>query len=232
MIDLGYASAIVAHWYTSPAWWALAVSVLALIVAFFQNWIWEKLKRPRLSILADALDETFITYQDTDRIATKALYSRIQVCNKEGRSTAREVEVFADALWKENPASAKFEEVMEFPRMDLLWSHIGRTKQDIHGGLRKYCDVASLASDPPNTLPVRAARFRSNLSTHVRLLEIQTEIKPNHGRNILSPGNYRLRLKIASANAAPVEVTLSISFSGEWSPSVENPANVMRVEIV
>jgi hypothetical protein len=114
------------------AWLSAIGTVLAVIVALFGETFWAWYRRPKLdlSIAVKRPDcvKTFLTDSTTGETVAPCYYFRLAVRNI-GKRRAESVEVYTEML--ESRTSAVYEPVVEFPPMDLRWSHIGRPLQDI-----------------------------------------------------------------------------------------------------
>jgi len=121
-----------------------AVGTLILaVVAIFGGSIGRWIRRPKLNINLKPhppdCQKIPIRNTTTGQDLAECYYFRIWVENK-GRTSAKNVEVFAKELKKKN--ESKFEKVSLFCPMNLTWSHFGEMLfPAIHPGMGKHCDV-------------------------------------------------------------------------------------------
>jgi hypothetical protein len=142
------------------------------------------------------------------------------------------VEVFAERLFRRN-ANGIFENVREWPAMRLLWAHVLRPERSILAGAQAHCDLGFIARHYPGayiaqSVPTpgeQAARERLKLSPEIMVFEFTLEVKPNHGRHIVAPGEYCVVLSIAALNADMIRRGVQIRFSGQWSDDEQEMMN-------
>lgn len=201
-------------WWTKAEWWSAIGTVSAVAVALFGETIWAWLRRPKLdlSISVQRPDcvRTKFTDTTTGRIVADCYYFRVLVGNR-GKRRAEDVEVYAERLEREE--GGKFAAIVEFPPMDLVWSHVGKPLQSISPGLRKHCDLGYIALHEPVTPDeLLDQMFDPTVSFCFTL-----EVKPNQGGWSIGVGTYRLHLALAAANVAKVQRrVLEIKFGGQW----------------
>jgi hypothetical protein len=144
-----------------------------LSVAIFGETIWAFWRRPQLtiSILNGPPDCTKTFFDDKHR--TECYFFRLAVAN-EGKRIAHDVEVYAERLDRRLENNV-FAMVQEFPPMDLLWSHIRTTHQDIAPGVKKYCDLGYVAED--------STRLEERIAIRIEPVArfcFELQVKPNH----------------------------------------------------
>jgi hypothetical protein len=209
---------------------AVIVSVVAIFFAFFQGEIWAYIKRPNLSA---KLEDVHLTWVQAGANQASCLFSRL-IVERSGDEVAREVEVFADALFQIDATTGQPVPVPGFPRMNLKWAHIGRTKQDI-GAIPKACDIGRLTDQYTGghqDLFETIAKARAGLPANTRMFTLETEVQPNHARNILPPGTYSLHLIVAAANASPISMKIGIQFPGGWLTAHGGIASALNVNTI
>lgn len=139
-------------------------------------------------------------------------YIRLKVENS-GKTRAEKVQVYASSLLKQG-ADGKFVEISTFIPLNLKWSNLGVTVLDgISPKMGAFCDVIALC-DPAN--PTRAVPPGTLQSTPQTIAELQLEVAPFTGSHLLVPGTYKLLLRIAAANALPVQKTFHLTHTGTW----------------
>jgi hypothetical protein len=104
--------------------------------------------------------------------------------------------------------------------MNLRWSHNQNATsgpeifaEGISPFMGKHCDLGHIL-DPK----LRAAVGQTTPGTTIdkNTLVLDLEVAPNTNSHLLSPGNYRLELKIAAANSRPVVKLVEIRLSEKW----------------
>ena len=150
-------------------------------------------------------------------------FCRLWVHN-DGKHRAEDVQVYAESLWRRKNGSDQ--EVSSFLPMNLRWSHGNPAEPEvfakrINPKMGKYCDLGYVAE--PTILRNEGVRLiRTNevlfgIQSKTNLFHMETEVYPNNKSNILEPGRYKLRLKIAAGNADPVEKSIAFEVSEDWS---------------
>jgi len=138
---------------------------------------------------------------------------RLSVANA-GRGKAENVEVIADSLQRRLP-DGSYEQVTTFMRMNLTWSHTGRVfREAISPQTAKDCDLAHILK--PSQRPQFPAEDDPHLQRGKAILHFHTEVKPANLSYLCPPGDYRLHITLAAANAAPVRQILTINLTGQW----------------
>jgi hypothetical protein len=222
--------------FGSGAEWAGAIAtLLAVLVALFQEPARRWFNRPRLKVSVnlrrpDCAKTTF--YRDINPKVRELLgegpinnfdhslpvyYLRIWIQNI-GRGRAENVEVYASRLFKETKSDS-FQQVDDFLPMNLTWAH-GRPVGPVilEGISRKmghHCDLGWVA-DPERSSVGGTTEGKKKTS-----LVLTVEAPPNTGSHILSPGTYRLELLVAGSNAARIAHVIQIRLAGEWFDTEE-----------
>ena len=206
------------------AGWALLVSIVALFLPFFHTAIWEWMRRPTLTASVEDAHSTTLIEKDHE---APCLFFRLIVTTHPRwswihyRSPARDVEVFAETLFKVEAGIPH--PIPNFPSMNLKWSHVGVAKQDV-GRIPKYCDIGRLTGQYSGDYRDRqetVARTRAGLPETTCMLTIETEVKPNHARHVLAPGTYHLAMVIESANAPLAKLKVGFTFNGDGYTNLE-----------
>lgn len=222
---------------SSPAQWFGAVSTfLAVIVALFKDSIRESWRKPKLIATCENSPPCIIRtpYFVNDRTTGNLLWTgdsywvRVRVENK-GRTRAEKVQVSASKLYYKPGVDGDFSEDSRhhFP-LNLKWTHIGVPILDgISPDMAALCDIIALC-DPANPYWPKPANTPSD--TTVGRLQLEVELPPEF--HSLRPGSWKLILRIAAANAKPIEKTLLFSYTGEWRQNdVDMRRECLRVSL-
>ncbi len=138
---------------------------------------------------------------------------RISVRNK-GRGGATKVEVYAREL-RFRDVNGNFVIQSSFIPMNLLWSNLGEVYYPyLAPGMTKHCDLGHII-EPLSRTGLIGEELPGADPTKV-LLSLDMVVKPHQGGHLLRPGEYRLVVTIAAANALPRDVTLVLNVEGQW----------------
>jgi hypothetical protein len=181
---------------------------------------------PFSSYVNDKFTGTHLGHVDT-------VYLRLKVRN-DGRSLAREVQVFAESVTRFR-SGGDWELVTMFPSMNLPWSDLPRRATvrmrmffpGLGPTMSKHCDLGRLA-DPRGRHRIGDAK--DDLDAQNNVFAFETLVKPNHGGHIVGPGTYRIRLLLAAENARPVPITVELIVRPDWRP--EDPASMLGIRVV
>jgi hypothetical protein len=197
--------------------WAPVASVvattLAVLVALFRESIvlWWRSPKLKVTILAGPPDCNK-TETRLPGMTVSAYYFRLWITN-DGRTAATRVQVFASELQRQH-ADGSFRREQRFLPMNLIWSHTGVVFADsIAPGMGQHCELGVIF--PPTAKHESIARPLGTPNGRT-CLALQTEVKPFTGSSTVMPGTYRLRLRVAAANAKPRNFSISISLPGDW----------------
>lgn len=230
-----------AEWFTALA------TFLAVIVALFKEDIIKLWKRPALAvrIALQAPDCEKMTTQIgatpqivfsgqkgdgdgavslTGGVVTNdplwigdVFFFRMWIENR-GRQRAERVQVFISRLQRKHQDGI-FRIVESFLPMNLRWANTPANATqifaDINPSMGKHCDLGAISDPANNTLAPLPGLDPGNVS-----LDLALEVLPNSQSHRLTPGCYRLDLRIGGANVAPILRTIEVTFSGRWYPIV------------
>ena len=214
-----------------PATWTPRAQVvgaiattLGVLVALFQGSFWLWWRRPILHLVVDEPPHK-TTFTSGHITICDCYFTRVAVSNV-GKSTAEKVEVLAGRLFKRDE-SGEFHRIRDFPSINLKWSHILGTELSIAPGMQKPCDLGFLASYRLGATFVgnelltadENARQRLQVDPSLKLFAFELQVRPNHARHILPPGEYCIELTIGGTNAALIRRGVRIKFTGEWFDS-------------
>jgi len=210
----------------AAAWVSAAITFLAVLVALLKDEIIRLWRRPELVPIVRRMapdsvkTEIMFLNERTHEVALHGdcYYLRIWVENR-GRLRAERVQVFAAKLLRRR-ADGDFTEEKQFLPMNLRWSHSQQRPEGpeifaegISPGMGKHCDLGhilhpDLRRKTQQTLP--------GVPDEQTILELDLEVAPSTLSHLIRPGEYRLELKVAAANARPVTKVLEINLTGEW----------------
>lgn len=198
-------------------WFGVVATLAAVVVALLKEEIVKLWRRPDLHVYArlgppDCHKTKFSI--DGNRFGD-CYYLRLLVKN-EGTQRVEKVQVFVSRLLRQRE-DAGFEEVRSFLPMNLRWSH---SQQNVSGpeifadgispGMTKHCDLGCIYD--PNL--IHAGKFGGTPGETICRLDL--EVFPHTNSHILLPGLYRLELRVAGANAAPVDSKIELRIGGDW----------------
>jgi hypothetical protein len=204
----------------AAAWAAAAVTFLAVIVALFRNELRALWRRPRMSLQASLAPpdchKTEVRVTDlTGRVIvgpSPCYYLRVWVENV-GNLRAEQVQVFVSRLLRRH-ADGNFREEPQFLPMNLKWSHTGEVfAPGLSPKMGKHCDVAHVVH-PSGTATVGHALSAVQAGNTVACLNL--EVPPSTRSHLLSPGAYRLELRIAASNMLPLVRMIELTHTGVW----------------
>jgi hypothetical protein len=137
------------HWTDYGGFWAtvggVAVTLAAVLVALFGQRYNAWRRRPRLSVRADPLS---VSYSPYDSVSEHVMY--LSIHNEEGRDTARDVEVFADAHAIDMPELRRINGVnLNFD--DALVEGLGRSTATVPAGYSRRVSFAIVRESLPDT---------------------------------------------------------------------------------
>ena len=205
---------------TLAQWLGAVGTILAVIVALFKDLIIAWRRAPIL--VATCTKETPWTLRTPIMVHGQVpvhgdvtwggdcYFVRIKVENT-GRSRAEKVQVSAQRLSKRG-ADNRFVDLPTILPLNLKWANLGVPILDgISPKMSYFSDVFSLC-DPGNPLQRRPA---GALPTST-VAQLQLEVDPFTDTHLLTPGTYRLALRIAAANVEPVDHTIEFTHTGAW----------------
>lgn len=198
--------------YTLYLFWAtFAVAAIALFQEPVRTWAF----RPRFKLITSAAPPTCVAMPMMSKITGEHIANAVHLgvwIQNDGRSIARQVEVFASELSRKR-ADGGWDVVNTFPPMNLLWANIERVYIDIAPGSKKRLDVGHIA-DPDKR--ARLAEDASNLQAGRTALVFALMVQPNNKGHIVGPGEYQVKLEVAAHNAKASRHTLTITVPGPW----------------
>jgi hypothetical protein len=201
--------------------WAAAVSTfLAVLVALLKEDLVSLWRKPslkvRINLSPPDCHKTEFTFGNARTgeflWACACYYLRIWVENA-GSVRAKHVEVFARRLLRKH-ADDQFKEEPKFLPINLKWSH---TEEVILPGISskmgRFCDIGHLVH-PHRTKDVGHALPTVAAGVTVFCLDLQ--VAPHTRTHLLSPGTYKLEVRVAAANSKPVDHMIELTLTGRW----------------
>lgn len=214
---------------SSFAQWVSGVgTLLAVIVALFKDSLMRKWRKPRLmATCAKEIPWTvrvpisvYTTTQTPGQVnvlwSGSCYFIRLQVENT-GRTRAEKVQVRALKLERRG-IDNEFADIPTTLPFNMKWANSPPTAavtvlDGISSGMSAFCDLISLC-DPANPHQRRPTGASTNTTTG----QLQLEFELPDEWVLLTPGTYRLTLRIAAANVSPFDQTLQFTHSGNWTP--------------
>ena len=210
---------------TLAQWFGAVGTIAAVLVALFKDPLIAWRRRPRLDATCTkdspwtAKSPIVVQREGVLLWSGYCYYVRAKIGNS-GNTRAEKVQVYAEKLAKLG-ADGQFAEIPDFIPLNLKWSNLGVPILDgISPKMGAFCDILALC-DPANpTRPVPTGLLRD-----VTIGELQLEVVPLSRPDLLAPGTYRLTLRIAAANAKPIDKVFEFKHTGAW---VENDTEMRR----
>jgi hypothetical protein len=214
-----------ASWFGSVAQWVAGLGTLgAVLVALFKDPYLRWRSRPVLnaSIVPRppdcAKNIASIVKKSTGKVVarTDCYYLRLWIENT-GKGRAEQVQVYAASLSRRGK-DGQYQPVNTFLPMNLLWSHSRPDAPEVFAAgissqMGRHCDLGHII-DPPASEKFGAPHTNAVLGICTLILDV--EAPPGTGNHLLEPGEYRLEVRVAGANAARVTRVVNIKFDGRW----------------
>jgi hypothetical protein len=227
---------------SSLAQWAGAVATsFAVAIALFKDSFLLWRRRPRLSAKCTVNSPwtvltTIQVLQPTQQANVMAIlwsgesyWVRMEVKNH-GKTRAEKVQVFASKLAK--LSDGKSEDVVDFIPLNFKWSNSPRNGASavldgISPEMTAFCDLVCI-TDPDNHTQQRP----KEVPPEVTVAQLQLEVDPSNLCHLLSPGTYKLSLRIAAANAKPVDKTLTFRHAGWSRDELQMKRDLLQVSLL
>jgi hypothetical protein len=203
----------------------LFLGLVALFQENFKRWWW----RPKFDVSVENGPPDCVqidirgAYSAGQIIRASSYYLRVKVRNT-GNETARNVEIYATALTRQQQAGGQWERVKSFPPMNLVWANSPPDDPLLRMYLpflptkdvSKYCDVGHII-EPNKRDAFQEENPELKLTQDGVSLAFDLIQRPNNKGNIVRPGLYHLDIVVAAENAAPVKRTIVIDLK-RWIP--------------
>ncbi len=224
-----------ADWTTK---WLTAIGtvgavIVALVIALFQNRLRRWCNHPILEVSASTklpdcvklpyIQPAHLQFSPQPVVVqqheTTSYYLRVLVENA-SNETARNVEVYAKKLIRYRKSDSQWEEVFDFPPMNLVWSNSppeqGTYLRFLPPKMSKLCDVGHII-DPTDRKDFEGDNNPAlDLSPDEVSLTFDVIQKPLHKGHIVKQGDYRLEIVVAADNVDAVTRKVKIFFDGKW----------------
>jgi hypothetical protein len=212
-------------------WVGIAVTFLAVLVALFKEsalGLWQK---PRLG--ARCSKDSPWTVRNTISVFSHDPKTNTQNVLWTGDCyyVRIEVQVYASKL-ETLALDGTAENRNDFVPLNMKWSNSPPTAptmvlDGISPQMGAFCDLVSLC-DPANPYQDRRPKTPQNVTVG----QLQLEVDPANKSHLLSPGRYQLTLRIAAANANPINRILVFEHKGQWySEDNEMRRNCLVVDL-
>jgi hypothetical protein len=201
----------------------------AVAVALFWPWVQERLARPKLSVRAtsepQSVHKTTAVSTANPGITVACYYYRLDVVN-DGRSAARDVEVFARAAFKRND-KGEWEKDERFLPQWLCWATWRNVRADgrvfmpvIPPHSARYLDFGHVIE--PGRRHLFDLENDPNVPTASAIFSLDVTIMYQRLGHLLAPGYYALVLEASASNAEPRPFVVTISNPGYWDLGESN----------
>jgi hypothetical protein len=141
-------------------------------------------------------------------------YARLWIQNV-GNRRAESVEVFVTKLERVT-RERSHEPVEAFVPSNLQWANTDPVRPEIfyhmNPDMGRYCDFGSIVDPTCSTLKAVPGAPKGTAT-----FDLCLQNPPPNDAHRLPPGDYRITLKISAANAKPLEKSVSVSLSGNWT---------------
>ncbi len=204
-------------WSVVADWLMVFGTLVLAAVAVFQDTIRGWFYHPRFHVSAkteppDCVGVPFTTPDGS--FVADSIYLGLRVENV-GNATARNVEVYANALERQR-ADGSWERVGAFPPMNLKWAHLNTVYfPSIVPGTGKHCNIGHIV-DPARRHLLHEEPPSISLTSEQTSLAFEVVVAPNHKGHIVGPGTYCLEILIAAENARPLCKAIEILLQGKW----------------
>jgi len=202
-------------------WFGVVATFAAVVVALSKDSILAWMRKPHLD--ATSRKETpwtirtpIVVHDGKEAVLWRGdcYYVRANIQNS-GRTRAEKVQVYASKLEKLG-ADNKFADIETFLPLNMRWTNsppggAAAILDGISPKMGALCDIVSVC-DPAN--PHQSRPPGTPVSATVG--QLQLEVEPFTGSHLLSPGTYRLTLRIAAANVEPIEKFFEFRHTGTW----------------
>ena len=204
---------------STAAWVSAILTLLAILVALFKDELIRLWRHPSLNVTIKlSPPDCHKTKLKVGNILGDCYDLRIRVENK-GNLRADNVQVFAAKLFRQQ-ADGIFKEEEHFSPMNLVWSISKKSfTEGISPKMGMHCDLGHIF-DPKKRIEAERGHIEQ-IKEAITILVLDLEAARYSGVYKLTPGTYRLELKIAASNAKPITKTLEIYLTGEWYDSEE-----------
>jgi hypothetical protein len=199
-------------------------TLLAVIVALFKEWFWEKIKSPKLDVkfeMHSPYCTKTLTVNQTTPQSFYSYYFRMKIVN-EGQRTANRVQIYLNKVSKKHSDGLYYEEE-QFQPMNLKWSNPQKpTDPELYAfqilpGMSKYCDLGHIFDPNFRQFYLNSPGICIPGDPDTFLFELELEVQPFTGSHLMKIGEYILELIIAAENSKPLTKRVTLNFFGPWT---------------
>jgi len=209
-----------AEWLTAIG--TIFLGIVALLVALFQEHVRQFWFKPRFHLAASSfapycIKKSFLFLPGVAPTEHPHYHLKIRIMNA-GNTKAEYAQVFAEDLERQD-GHGRFVAVSDFTATYMLWSDQGQTVLDVlNPEMPAYCDIARVFC--VDGLPREFASAAMSVKEATVGTRTVLSVAPHVWGPMLSPGYYRLTVKIGAANAKPIKKVLRLNVTGRW-PGIE-----------
>jgi hypothetical protein len=213
------ATKIVYNIGTLPIWLSAIGTLAAVIFAIYRDTFLQWLNRPKLDAIVnnappDCHKMSVMIQTNKGYLGhVDGYYFRIKIINH-GKTKADNVEVYAHSLEKEQN-DGNYSTISNFLPLNLNWTHFETPiLPAISPGMDRHCNLGVIF--PPGN---RADLNMQDLpdAGNDTIFSLALSIYPTTLSHLIKKGKYRLHLKIAASNSAPVSKIIEIEMDGAWA---------------
>lgn len=202
-------------------WFAAGGTIAAVILALFKDAIIAWWRKPVLKATCDketpwTVKMPIVVHDGQGNVLWTGgcYYVRVKVENT-GRTRAEKVQVGAINLAKRG-LDLKFNDIQTILPLNMKWANSPPTGavvvlDGISPKMSAFCDIVSLCN-PAN--PHQRKPTGTPANTTVGQLQLEVDLFAEW--HLLAPGTYKLTLRIAAANAEPIDKVFVFEHKGNW----------------
>jgi hypothetical protein len=207
-------------WGNVAQWAAATATLFAVAVALLKEEILRLWRRPKLlatiKLAPPDSVKTIWKYPDPNQPSSlkqaDCYHMRLWVFN-DGNVRAEKVQVFAEKLSR-RAVDGTFSPVNEFLPMNLVWANTHEVfAEGISPKMGKHLDLCHITA--PYAI-VDLQEDHPEVPQGKTVLCLDLEQRPYTKNHLVPPGTYRLTIRMAGSNSAPVPLTMEITLTGEW----------------
>jgi hypothetical protein len=197
------------------------ITFLAVLVALFKDWLWEKINKPKL-VLNFEMEAPYCTksffYNQHNNRNVDTYYFRLRISNTSS-IPAKGVQVQVENVQRKY-TDGTYHEDKQFQPINLRWTNYGNPKQNtttILPGMGAFCDLGHVYDPSYRQFYLGSAGITKPNDSDVFLFELALESKPMNGTDLLKIGEYQIEVALAAENVMPKKKSIAITFKGPWT---------------
>jgi len=218
--------------YRDFAGWASAFGTLVLaFIAVFQDRIHAYIKRPILNCNIELKPpdchkttmrrtQPFLPGEETSNVIydISTYYIRFRILNS-GASSAEKVEVIITDIFKKNKNDT-FVRINSFSSDNLVWSILDESNKRkmyweyISPSTYKYCNLGHILD--PKYRNICNGENNTNFIKDDTIFSFDVYFRSNILYYLVSPGTYRIKLKVGCTNAKTISKEYELNVTGKW----------------